>query len=61
MQRYGLVIKLKKEKLREYKKLHANPWQDILAMIKQCNIRNITEAVIFLVTLNIRGMISKRI
>jgi L-rhamnose mutarotase len=40
MQRYGNVIKLKAEKLDEYKKLHANVWPDVLKMIRECNIRN---------------------
>jgi len=40
MKRYGSVIGVKQEKLEEYKKLHANAWPDILAMIKKCNIQN---------------------
>ena len=40
MQRYGSVIKLKPEKLEEYKVLHANVWPDVLKMIRECNIRN---------------------
>ena len=40
MQRYGMVIGLKAEKLEEYKRLHAAVWPDVLAMIKKCNIRN---------------------
>jgi L-rhamnose mutarotase len=40
MQRYGSVIKLKPEKLVEYKELHANAWPEVLEMIRQCNIRN---------------------
>ena len=40
MQRYGSVIKVKPEKLEEYKKLHAEPWPDVLMMIRECNIRN---------------------
>ena len=40
MQRYGSVIKLKPEKLEEYKKLHANAWPSVLDMIHLCNIRN---------------------
>jgi L-rhamnose mutarotase len=38
--RYGSVIKVKPEKLEEYKHLHANPWPEINSMIKECNIRN---------------------
>ncbi|HHV99869.1 MAG TPA: L-rhamnose mutarotase [Clostridiaceae bacterium] len=40
MKRYGQVIKVKPEKLEEYKKLHANAWPDVLKMIKECNINN---------------------
>ncbi|NOU88716.1 L-rhamnose mutarotase [Paenibacillus sp. LMG 31460] len=40
MNRYGSVIKVKPEKLEEYKRLHANVWQDVLKMIHECNIRN---------------------
>lgn len=40
MQRYGSVIKLKPEKLAEYKQLHANVWPEVLKMIRECNIRN---------------------
>ncbi|GHV73144.1 hypothetical protein AGMMS49940_04460 [Spirochaetia bacterium] len=28
------------EKLEEYKKLHADVWPGVLAMIRECNIRN---------------------
>ena len=40
MQRYGSLIKLKPEKLVEYKELHAHAWPEVLAMIRACNIRN---------------------
>lgn len=39
-ERYGSVIKVKPEKLAEYKALHADPWPEVLAMIHACNIRN---------------------
>ena len=42
MQRYGSIIKLKPEKLAEYKELHANVWPTVLKMIHECNIRNYT-------------------
>jgi L-rhamnose mutarotase len=42
VQRYGMVIKVKAEKLAEYKALHANPWPEVLATITACNIRNYT-------------------
>ena len=40
MKRYGSVIGVRPEKLEEYKKLHAEVWQGVLKMIKECNIRN---------------------
>jgi L-rhamnose mutarotase len=39
-QRYGMVIKVKPEMLAEYKRLHAEPWPEVLATITACNIRN---------------------
>ena len=40
MKRYGSVIKVKPEKLEEYKRLHAAVWPGVLKMIAECNIRN---------------------
>ena len=40
MKRYGMVIHVKPEKIKEYKKLHADVWPDVLKMITTCNIRN---------------------
>lgn len=40
MQRMGMVIGLKPEKIAEYKRLHAAVWPEILDMISRCNIRN---------------------
>lgn len=40
MKRYGMVIKVRPEKLEEYKHLHANVWQGVLKMITECHIRN---------------------
>lgn len=40
LQRYSSIIKVKSEKLQEYKRLHANVWPEILDMIKKCNIQN---------------------
>ena len=40
MHRYGSVIKLKSDKLDEYKELHENVWPTVLEKIKECNIRN---------------------
>jgi L-rhamnose mutarotase len=40
MQRYGMLIKVKPEKLDEYKRLHAAAWPGVLQTIYDCNIRN---------------------
>lgn len=40
MQRMGMVIGLNADRVEEYRKLHANVWPDILALIESCNIRN---------------------
>jgi len=40
MQRHGAVIGLPADKIDEYKALHAAVWPDVLAMIRQCHIRN---------------------
>lgn len=40
MKRYGSVIKLRPEKAEEYRRLHAAAWPGVLAMIRECNIRN---------------------
>lgn len=40
VERYGMVIGVKAEKLAEYKKLHAAVWPEVLKMIAECNIRN---------------------
>ncbi len=40
MRRYGMVIKVRPEKLDEYKQLHTAVWPGVLKMIKECNIRN---------------------
>jgi len=40
MKRYGMVIKVRPEKLEEYKKLHSKVWPEFLDMIKKCNICN---------------------
>ncbi len=40
MKRYGMVIKVKPEKIEEYKKLHADVWPAVLKKISECNIRN---------------------
>jgi len=40
MKRYGMVIRVRPEKLEEYKKLHSKVWPEVLDMIKKCSIRN---------------------
>ena len=40
MKRYGSIIRVKPEKLDEYKRLHASVWPGILKKIHECNIRN---------------------
>jgi len=40
MKRYGMVIRVRPDKLEEYKRLHAAVWPGVLTMIGQCNIRN---------------------
>ncbi|ONI40638.1 L-rhamnose 1-epimerase [Candidatus Epulonipiscium fishelsonii] len=40
MKRFGQIIKVKPDKLEDYKYHHANPWPQIDAMIKACNIQN---------------------
>ena len=40
MQRKGMVIGIKPEKIEEYKELHAKCWPDVLKQIEECNIRN---------------------
>ncbi len=40
MKRFGQIIKVKPEKLEYYKKLHANPWPEVVKKIKECNITN---------------------
>ena len=42
MQRMGWVIRMRPEKLAEYKALHAAAWPGVLATIKACGIRNYT-------------------
>ncbi|HMM13387.1 MAG TPA: L-rhamnose mutarotase [Parvibaculum sp.] len=42
MQRMGMVIGVRPEKIAEYKRLHAAVWPEVLDMISACNIRNYT-------------------
>lgn len=40
MQRMGMVIGIKPEKIAEYKKLHAQAWPEILDRLSKSNIHN---------------------
>jgi L-rhamnose mutarotase len=40
VERYGMVIGVRAEKIDEYKALHAAAWPGVLAKIKDCHIRN---------------------
>ena len=40
VERYGMIIGLKPEKIAYYRELHAAVWPGVLKMIKECNIRN---------------------
>ncbi len=40
VQRYGMVIGLRPETIKHYKKLHAAVWPGVLKMIRRCKIRN---------------------
>lgn len=38
--RYGSIIRLRADKVEEYKRLHAAVWPEVLSMIREANIRN---------------------
>ncbi len=40
VERYGMVIGVKPDKIEYYKALHAAAWPGVLAKIKECHIRN---------------------
>ncbi len=40
VERYGMVIGVKPEKIAYYKELHAAAWPAVLAKIRECHIRN---------------------
>ena len=40
MKRYGSVIRVRPEKLEEYKRLHAEVWPGVSKMIAECGVRN---------------------
>ena len=40
IQRYGMVLKIKPDRIEEYKKYHAEIWSGVADMITACNITN---------------------
>lgn len=40
MKRYAMMIRLKSDKIAEYKKLHAEVWPDVLLKLTQHQVRN---------------------
>jgi L-rhamnose mutarotase len=42
MQRMGSVLGIKPEAITEYKRIHADVWPEVLAMIAVCNIGSST-------------------
>ena len=40
MQRFGSLIKIKPDRLEDYKRCHAAVWPGVLDKIRACNIRN---------------------
>ena len=40
VERYGMVIGVKPDKIEYYKQLHAAAWPGVLAKIRECHIRN---------------------
>jgi L-rhamnose mutarotase len=40
MQRIAMVIDVKPEKLDEYKRLHADAWPEVLAVLRRAHVRN---------------------
>ena len=40
MQRVGFLLKVKPEKIKEYKEIHANVWPELLEELKKAGIRN---------------------
>jgi len=40
LERYGMIIGLKPEKIAYYRELHAAVWPGVLTKIRECNIRN---------------------
>jgi L-rhamnose mutarotase len=42
MQRKAMLIKVKPERLETYRRLHAEPWPEVLAALRRAHVRNYT-------------------
>ena len=40
VKRYGMVLGVKPEKIDEYKRLHANPWSEVVGALRSAQVRN---------------------
>lgn len=40
MQRYGMVLKVKPDRIEDYKRYHADVWPEVADMIRKCHIKN---------------------
>lgn len=40
MQRFATIIRIRPEKIEEYRRLHADAWPDVLAALRRANVRN---------------------
>ena len=40
MTRYGQLLRIKRDKVAEYREHHAHVWPEVLRTIRDCNIRN---------------------
>ncbi len=40
MKRYGQLLRIKRDRIEEYKQHHARVWPEVLRTIRDCNIRN---------------------
>jgi L-rhamnose mutarotase len=42
MKRYGRAVRIRPDKLQEYRSLHAAAWPEVLAALRAANVRNYT-------------------
>lgn len=40
MQRFATIIRIRPEKIEEYRRLHAEAWPEVLAALRRANVRN---------------------